>query len=147
MIRYRNSITLNHAPSGEYQLRSDQGSHYQAFEIANTRTPWTAWWEMQNQSDLRLWQKDILRDFGTHWPDLTPFIVYRKNAGHSQPHDIALARSQEFKTWILSTQRDFWVVPTVYDNLEFAVSDTIGSILDHSARTEIYRIIDGLPFK
>lgn len=147
MIKYRKTITLNQRPSGEFQLKSDQGSQYEAFAIANTLTPWSAWWDMQNQSDLRLWQKDILRDFGTHWPDLTPFIVYKRNAGHSQPHDIALAQSKDFKTWILSTERDFWIVPTTYDNFDFSVEDSIGSILDRTTRNEIYKIVDGLPFK
>lgn len=147
MIKYRKNITLERKPDGTYRLKSDQGSVYEAFAIDNTLTPWSSWWNMQNQSDLRLWQKDILRDFGTHWPDLTPYIVYKRNAGHSQPHDMALARSEEYKVWILSTEKDFWIVPTAYDNFDFNIDDSVGSILDRICRQEIYKIVDALPFK
>ncbi len=146
MITYRKTITLDQSQSGEYTIKTDRGSRYQAFAIANSQTPWSTWWEMQNQSDLRLWQKDIMRDFGTRWNDLTPFVIYKKNAGHSQPHDMALANSASKNIWIFSTERDFWIIPSQFGNFDFSVEDSMGSILDVTTRKEIYKVIDTLGF-
>lgn len=144
MIKYRKTITIDQSQSDEYRIHSDQGSRFQAFAIVNTDTPWSTWWDMQHQSDLRLWQKDIMRDFGTYWRDLTPLIIYKKNAGHSQPHDMCLAHSQDYKIWLFSTQRDFWIMPSQYGNFDFTVNDSMGSILEPAVRQEIYKVIDAM---
>jgi len=146
MIKYKKTITLQRQNDAWF-LQSDRGDRYECFAIDNTRTPWTKWWEMQNQSDLRLWQKDIIRDFGSKWPDLMPFIVYKRNAGHSQPHDICLARSEHNKIWILITERDFWFVKSDYGQIDFHIDNSMGSVLDQKNRFEIGTLRDALDFQ
>jgi hypothetical protein len=147
MIKYKKTLTLSLVNDNVWYIRSDKNDRYECFAIDNTQTPWTRWWEMQNQSDLRLWQKDILRDFGSKWSDLTPYLVYKKNSGHSQPHDISLARSSANKIWILMTERDFWFEYSDYGQVDFHVNDSMGSVLDQSRRFEIGRLRDKLEFQ
>lgn len=146
MIKYKKKITLQKNNDAWY-IESDRADRYETFAIDNTATPWTKWWEMQNQSDLRLWQKDILRDFGTKWPDLTPYIVYKRNAGHSQPHDICLARSERNNIWILITERDFWFVKSNYGQIEFNIDQSMGSVLDQTHRLEMGNLRDALEYQ
>jgi hypothetical protein len=73
---------------------------------------------------------------------MMPFMVYKRNAGHSQPHDIMLAHSEERKLWILSTETDFWITETNYGSFELNKQDSLGSVLDKSHRFEIYEVID-----
>lgn len=147
MINYKKKITLQKRSDGTCYLESDRGDRYETFAIDNTKTPWTKWWELQNQSDLRLWQKDIARDFGSKWPDLCPFVVYKRNAGHSQPHDICLAHSQKNKIWILMTERDFWFVNSDYGQIDFLVSDSMGSVLDSDNRLQMGLLRDALEYQ
>jgi len=146
MIKYRKKITLQKSHDAWY-LDTDRGDRYETFPIDNTATPWTKWWEMQNQSDLRLWQKDILRDFGTKITDLTPFMVYKRNAGHSQPHDISLARSESMKIWILITERDFWFIASDYGQIDFTIDQSMGSVLDKNSRLEMGLLRDALEYQ
>ena len=143
MIKYRKLITLNQHNDAWY-LQSDRLDRYECFVIDNTRTPWTTWWEMQHQSALREWQKDVIRDFASKWPDFMPFIVYKRNAGYSQPHDICLARSQRNRVWLLATQNDFWFVESDYGQVDFNIDDSMGSVLDQDTRFQIGRLRDKL---
>lgn len=147
MIKYRKKITLQNVNDNVWYINSDRGDRYEAFAIDNTATPWTQWWGMQHQSPLREWQKDILRDFGSKWPDLTPYVVYKKNAGHSQPHDICLARSQTNKIWILITERDFWFICSDYGQVEFHIDLSMGSVLEQAHRLEMGRLRDKLEYQ
>lgn len=147
MIKYRKKITLQNVNDNVWYINSDKGDRYESFAIDNTSTPWTQWWGMQHQSPLREWQKDILRDFGSKWPDLMPYIVYKKNAGHSQPHDICLARSQLNKIWILITERDFWFVNSDYGQVEFNIDDSMGSVLDKDHRLQMGYLRDRLEYQ
>lgn len=136
MINYRNKVSIQ--KSGEsWYITTDKTDRYETFPIDNTKTPWGKWWEMQNQSDLRSWQKDLIRDIASKWTDLTPYMVYKRNAGYSQPHDIALAHSQRMKVWILSTESDFWIVQSDYGQVDFHKDQSMGSVLDQDTRSEI----------
>lgn len=146
MIKYKKKITLQKQNDAWY-IDTDRGDRYETFAIDNTHTPWTKWWEMQNQSDLRLWQKDILRDFGSKWTDLTPYMVYKRNAGHSQPHDICLARSERNKIWILITERDFWFVKSDYGQIDFQLDQSMGSVLNQQNRLEMGNLRDALEYQ
>lgn len=146
MIKYKNKITLQRSKDAWY-IDTDRGDRYETFALENTTTPWTKWWEMQNQSDLRLWQKDIVRNFGSKWPDLTPYMVYKRNAGHSQPHDICLARSERNKIWILATERDFWFVHSDYGQVDFVIGESMGSVLDKNSRLEMCLLRDALEYQ
>lgn len=145
MINYKKRITLSRHSSGDWYLHTDKGDRYEAFAVAQSNTKWSQWWGMQHQSDLRLWQKDILREFAnSHFPDLTPYVVYKKHQGHSQPHDIAVAFSEEDKTWLVITSEDFWIVNSDYGEiiLERGVN-SCGCITDPKVReTVIYPLLD-----
>jgi hypothetical protein len=145
MINYKKKITLN-KHNDLWYIQTDKNDRYETFVIDNINTPWTKWWEMQNQSDLRLWQKEILRDIASKLSDLKPFIVYKKSAGYSQPHDIALAYSESLQIWILITERDFWFIQNDYGQVNFDVEDSMGSILDKNSRLEIGLLRDHLPY-
>lgn len=147
MINYKKQITIQRNSDGTWYIQTDKGDRYETFVIDNTNTPWSKWWEMQHQSDLRLWQKDILRDFGSKWPDLTPFMIYKRNAGHSQPHDICLARSERNKIWILITERDFWFVNSDYGQVDFRIDESMGSVLEQQNRFEMGNLRDALEYQ
>jgi len=146
MIDYRKKIVLQKSNDAWY-INTDKGDRYECFPIDNTATPWTTWWGMQHQSELRLWQKDIVRDFGSKWPDLSPFMVYKRNAGHSQPHDIVLAHSEINKVWILVTEQDFWFVQSDYGQVDFGCELSMGSVLDQQARLEMGLLRDALAYQ
>ena len=146
MINYRKKIELQ-KQNDAWFIQTDKGDRYECFAIDNTKTPWTKWWEMQHQSDLRLWQKEIVRDFGSKWPDITPYMVYKRNAGYSQPHDICLARSESNKVWLLVTERDFWFVQSDYGQVDFHIDDSIGSCLEQGPRLEMGKLRDALEYQ
>jgi hypothetical protein len=146
MINYKRKIELQKQNDAWY-IQSDKGDRYECFAIDNTKTPWTKWWEMQHQSDLRLWQKEIVRDFGSKWPDIVPYMVYKRNAGYSQPHDICLARSELMQVWILSTERDFWFVQSNYGQIDFHIDNSLGSILEQQPRLEMGKLRDALAYQ
>jgi hypothetical protein len=146
MINYKRKIELQKQNDAWY-IQSDKGDRYECFAIDNTKTPWTKWWEMQHQSDLRLWQKEIVRDFGSKWPDIVPYMVYKRNAGYSQPHDICLARSESMQVWILSTERDFWFVQSNYGQIDFHIDNSLGSILEQQPRLEMGKLRDALAYQ
>lgn len=146
MINYRKKITLQKNGDAWY-INTDKGDRYETFPVTNTSTPWTKWWEMQNQSDLRLWQKDIIRDFGSKITDLTPFVVYKRNTGYSQPHDITLARSESLKIWILATEQDFWFAVSDYGQVDFVIDESMGSVLDKNSRLEMGLLRDALEYQ
>ena len=146
MIDYRKKVMLQKSNDVWY-INTDKGDRYECFAIDNTATPWTAWWSMQHQSELRLWQKDIVRDFGSKWPDLSPYMVYKRNAGHSQPHDIVLAHSEINKVWILCTEQDFWFVQSDYGQVDFHTDVSMGSVLEKDCRLEMGLLRDALAYQ
>lgn len=146
-IRYKNKIILNQHQEAEWTIDTDRGDRYKMFGIAGNRSPWTDWWGMQDQSELRVWQKDVMRDFGSLWSDLTPFVVYKPMQGHSQPHDVCVSHSEQEGIWLLSTEKDFWIVRSQYGNIEFDQAQSLGSVLKIEDRQSIYLVRDGVYHK
>jgi hypothetical protein len=142
-INYQKKISIR-TQADELLIETDVKDRFYCFRVQDNLTPWSKWLEMNARSDLRLWQKDIMRDFATRWTDLTPYVVYKKNHGYNQPHDIAVCNSESKNIWILITERDFWIkgsgIPVTFDR-----NDSMGSILDPEVRHEIYQVIDGIP--
>lgn len=148
-IRYNKKITISNKKDTRWQLDSDKGSHFEMSEIAHDKTMWGNWWHKQHQSDLRLWQKDIFRDFANSLlPSLTPLLVYRPNQGYNQSHDVMIARAPEEGFWLLSTENDFWIINNDYGHFDVTIEDSLGSILDETVRkTLLYPIIDTIQEK
>lgn len=145
MIQYKKRITVSKkANTEEWYMQSDKGSRYEMFAVSG-RNIWTDWTDMQHSSDLRDWQKDIFREFANRFfEDLTPYVVYKRNQGHNQAHDIAVAHSEQDGTWLISTQDDFWIVPTRYG--EFTVErgvNSMGALANEQQRKNvIYPVLD-----
>jgi hypothetical protein len=143
-INYQVKITVKKSTTDDIRIETDVKDQYECFKVQDHLTPWSKWWEMNDHSDLRLWQKDIMRDFATRWPDLTPYVIYKKNHGYSQPHDIAMAYSESKNIWIFITERDFWLTPSNKFPVHFEKTKSMGSILDPVVRKEIYQVIDAI---
>lgn len=138
MFSYRNRIQLETHMNSEISLSTDRGDRVQAFQIVNSTTPVTRWWEYQHASDLRRWQKDVLigeigRQSGL--PDL--FVLYRKGHGERQCHDLMLIYQPVWQLWILSTGSDTWI----QSESDFLVKNSMGSILDPAVRQQLYGLI------
>lgn len=141
-INYQKKISIK-LQADDILIESDVKDRFYCFKVQDESTPWSRWWEMNSHSDLRLWQKDIMRDFATRWQDLTPYVVFKKNHGYNQPHDVAVSYSESKKIWIVITERDFWIKP---GNMPITIdkNDSMGSILDPAVRKEIYQVIDAI---
>jgi hypothetical protein len=141
MIRFKNQITIKQYSSGDFQLKTDFGQIWELNPITHGNTPITVWWEKQHQSELRTWQKDaLLKLFGDALGSATPFVVYQKGKGYSQPHDLFVAKF--FDLWIVSTQDDLWITETKYGEFILNKDDSIGSILDPYIRKDLYQAVD-----
>ena len=143
MIMYKNKICIKQTRQGEWIIESDRGQRYDTIKVEGTNTPVSKWWEMNNHSDLREWQKDVLiAELWRAVGELDLFVVYKKGQGYNQPHDICLARWQD--VWILSTNEDTWIVKN--DSSEFWLdkSTSLGSVLDKDVRRLIYEIYDNI---
>lgn len=146
MINYRKKITLSLIANSEneWNIHTDRGDRYRAFAITGNNI-WTSWNEMQVKSELRSWQKEIMREFANrYFEDLVPYIVYKPRQGQNQDHDISIAYSKSDGTWLIMTIDDFWIVPITYG--EFTVErniNSMGKILDMDVRKSvIYPILD-----
>lgn len=144
MINYKKKIIIAKYPSGDWYINTDRGDRYECFAITNTNTPWTQWWGMQNQSSLREWQKDMMRPFATKILDMEPYIVYKKNHGHNQAHDVMLCHSEFTHLWFLSTTNDFWIIQSDYGQIELPIEDSLGSVLERTSRDEIWKVYENL---
>lgn len=140
-INYNKKLSLFNRKDTRWCLESDKGS---LFEISETDGTWFEWWNKQHQSDLRLWQKDIFREFANAVvPSLRPCLVYRSNQGYNQPHDVAISHAPDEQVWILSTENDFWIIDSNYGEIIINVADSLGSILDETFRKQtIYPLLD-----
>lgn len=137
MIRYKKEITIKESRTGDWQLTTDFGQTWELNPIEHGNTPITNWWEKQHQSDLRQWQKDvILKLFADAFGCVTPFVVYQRGKGYSQPHDLCVARFGDI--WIISTQDDLWITENKYATFTLKKEDTIGSVLDPLVRQDLF---------
>lgn len=150
MIRYNKKITLEQYRDN-WRLRTDRGQEYQMTEITvtNQRSPITDWWNLQNQSPLRHWQKDavfleLVRNGNNE--DFTLWIVHRSGQGHSQPHDIMIFYHHRLKCWVLSTSQHLWIQPQAMTGCVFDAEQAIEiDITDTEQRRErLYPMLDKL---
>lgn len=141
-MRYNKRITLKQTRQASLQLASDRGEVYEVTAASKSNQPITDWWEKQNQSDLRGWQKDALfKEFWRLHGELELYMIYKKGQGYSQPHDLALAYSTTKNIWILSTEQHTWLMPNSDIQTVFDIDLAFDSILNHDARLEIYNVI------
>lgn len=147
MIQYKNSIVIAQNSNLMWHMQSDRGDRYQMKPANQTRQTWTDWWSTQSQTDARRWQKDIMREFALrYFPDLHPWLVWKPGVSYSAAHDVVVCHSEAQHTWLISTQRDFWCVPTEYG--EFTVKhqqDSLGDCTDqHTRLTRFAPVMDAV---
>ena len=134
--------------SGDWILDTDRGDRYQMLQVFSKSQPFTSWWNMQHQSELRTWQMDVfLRELTRrgHGDDFVIWAVYKSGHGYNQAHDIALMYHLGMKLWVLSTNEYHWLMPGAMINCEFHKDQAIDADLSNPQdRKEIYPIINFL---
>lgn len=150
MIRYSKTITLEQYRD-DWRLRTDRGQEYliTQINITNQRNPVTDWWNLQNQSTLRYWQKDAVfleLTRNGYSEDFTLWLVYRQGQGYNQPHDIMIFYHHRLKCWILSTAEHLWIQPAAMIGCVFDKEDALEIDItdDEQRRTTLYPLLDGM---
>ena len=147
MIRYRDRIDIRTNRTGNVQISTDAGSHYLTSAVtARQSTPRTQWWERQNRSELREWQKDVLLgEVGRLYTrinfsyEMHYYLVYQEGGGFNQPHDVVFARIPMANTWILGTAQHSWIYHSELDNFSLYPSQSVlGDIMNPQARKQYY---------
>lgn len=138
---YKQIITLRENRNN-LVLRCDSTLEY---ELSLSNVSNTEWWAFQDPSEIRHWQKDIcVGMMQDALGSLDKFLIYQKGHGYNQNHDICLTRSQTHNIWCLSTYNDFWITSQTGTNIIFNRTNSLGSILEPSARKDIYLVMDKL---
>jgi hypothetical protein len=141
MIKYHKQIQIDRLRNGAWRINTDCGDVYDT-SVYSQINPW---WENQNGSELRHWQKDVcVAMFGDIVGPMRLFDVYKRGQGYNQPHDICLIHSENFKLWVLSTRDNFWICESDGGNIVFDVKDSMGSILNPLERSLIYQAFNQL---
>jgi hypothetical protein len=145
MIKYKNSITIQHRRNGDIDILSDKGDLYKTFSNTYSKNPITDWWGDQHKSELREWQKDIVLGYAVDaLGQGTTFLINKKGQGYSQAHDMALFYIPKHKCWIFSTQEDYWIQFSDGGEVIFERKDSLGSLLNKEDRLTIGQIWDML---
>lgn len=150
MIQYRRAITVSSNQSGTWSMVTDRGDRYEIMPAKQTRQTWTDWWATQSQTEARRWQKDIMREFSLrYFEDLHPWLVWKRGVSYSAAHDVVVCHSEAESTWLISTQRDFWIVRTEYG--EFTVRHgeaSLGDVTQQQVRLErVAPVLDAKLFR
>lgn len=147
--QYKKSIRVFYQRD-EWFLETDKGQRYNLSSNQGTHTPWSDWMDKQTRrqyKDLRDWQKSIFQMWAMAFDpvaNLTLFTAWRKGAGYNQDHDIAVAYDNTNKTWLISTQEDFWIQKTQYKDFELTRDTSYGSLLDVNTRNCFYTATDNI---
>lgn len=146
MLLYRKKVFITHNTNADIGIDTDNHDKYHSLTVDKINR----WWEMNAQTELRDWQKDIILKMGADaMGDWRSYILYKKGQGHNQTHDMCLTYFSHSNLFIFSTQRDFWIIEKQKGKLTMLdVNDSVGSILDPIVRqTVIYPIFDELKTK
>lgn len=150
MIQYRERITLSRNQSGLWHMQTDRYDRYEMKPAIQSQHTWSDWWTTQSQTEARRWQKDIMREFANrYFPDLHPWLVWKPGVSYSAAHDVVVCHSEAESTWLISTQRDFWIVRTEYG--EFTVRHqeaSLGDVTDQQVRLKRFApVLDAKLFR
>jgi hypothetical protein len=150
MIRYNKRIEFNINPNdNQLTLKTDRGQIWLTSAVKNSTTPWTTWWERQNENEWRRDQTDyFLKTFANTYLRLsylnepTLYVIYQKGGGYNQQHDMALMHIKNANVWFFSTHDHTWIYPSSYDSFVLDADKALGSIKERSVRQQIYDIDD-----
>lgn len=157
MIRYQKKITIQRTTSGAMTIAGDRmAAKYKTTPI-NGKDVVSVWWERQNRSDLREWQKDMLI---RHIPDafhcidwqweLTPYLVYLDGQGYNQPHDVAFAKlehpEEKNNIYLLGTGEHSWIHYESKRTEQFHLhtEDALRSVGTLQGRQSVWQVYDEL---
>lgn len=150
MIRFNRRIQVQLTKIGQWRLTTDRADDYELLMLTKNQnqTLITDWWNMQHQSELRHWQKDIFVQELTRMgsgDDFILFVAYKKGQGYNQAHDICLMYHIKHKIWILSTQEYHWFTPSEFIDCDFLKQEALElDILTRSHRDQIYLLIESI---
>lgn len=145
MLVYHKRVFITHN-NNDIGIDTDSHDKYYSLTVDNINR----WWDMNAQTELRDWQKDIVIKMGVDaMGDWRSYILYKKGEGYNQPHDMCLIYFSHSNLFVFSTRRDFWIWERQKGKMTMLnVDDSLGSILDPTVRTElIYPIFDELKAK
>lgn len=157
MIYYTKTITIRRQPTGNYAIRGDKSSQsYKTTPMVGAEVV-GKWWEYQHQSDLRLWQKDLIikllpsafKDLDYNW-QLTPYLVYAEGAGYSQPHDVAFAtltnNNESHNVYLLGTQEHTWIHLEKREVEKFTLdaSDAFACVATAQGQDQLWNMYDAM---
>ena len=146
---YKNSIRMT-IKRDQWVLETDRGQQYNLAMSTGSNTPWTDWMDKQTRGGykkLRDWQKSIFQMWTMAfepYANITLYTAFRKGYGYNQDHDIAVAYDNTNKTWLISTEEDFWIQQTEYREFDLQKSTSHGSLMDENTRKHFYQAIDQL---
>lgn len=139
-FNYKNTFTVD-----SQRIRTDRGQIWELNWLTKGHGEYglyTNWWRNQYPSELRTWQKEILKDFGNAIRDRSLALVYERGQGYNQAHDIAVGRFKNYM--VMMTEQDCWVQYTRYDTTDFDRTHSMGSVLDKQVQTELFKICQAL---
>lgn len=158
MIRYKNSITFRRNASGMLTITGDKMAVSYKTRAINGYEYVRQWWEMQHQSSLRSYQKDLLvKLLPSAFKDLdwryehAPYVIYADGAGYNQPHDMTLVTLKHPENpqtiYVFGTAEHTWVhsQPTTSDKFTIHVEDALGGSVDtKNGQDCIWDLYDGV---
>lgn len=141
MLNYRKKVVLRE--TGENLIiETDAGATWHTSPVFGSNVI-TSWWKEQNQSELRMKQKE----FGIQFPSMCtgkiiPYLIWKKGMGFKQPHDMSLCYSISSKLYFFSTLNDFWIYPKNPSGITvLEKSASLGSLDIKDNEDEIYDIM------
>lgn len=158
MIRYKKTVTFRRTVSGQLTITGDKMAVSYKTRAINGYEYVRQWWEMQHQSTLRTYQKDLLvKLLPSAFKDLdwryahTPYVIYADGAGYNQPHDmtlVTLRHPESDKTiYIFGTEEHTWIHQESNSKGKFTIhaDDAIGAGAGTlSGQDSIWDMYDGI---
>jgi len=154
--RYRKNLTMRLNRFNNWQLITDMGQEYSMKIVASATSPYTDYIKgetLGTYAELRrTHQMDgVFKMWAMAFQPsirLNLFNVFLKDLGlFNQDHDVAVAHDPINKTWLVLTERDFWIQVTDYREFELNVNDSLGSIQDEKVRKRFWNITDKIKLK
>lgn len=158
MIRYNKTITFRRTLSGQLTITGDKMAVSYKTTAINGYEYVRRWWEMQNQSPLREYQKDLLvkllpsafRDLDWRY-EHKPYVIYAEGAGYNQPHDMTLVTLEHPESkkliYIFGTAEHTWIHQENrnVDKFTIHVDDAIGAGANSKqGQDAIWQLYDGI---
>jgi len=153
--RYRKNLTMRINRFNNWQLITDQGQEYGLKMSPPTTTPYGDWLKGETMGHYAELRRKYQMDYAfKEWAmafepsiRLNLYNVFLKDYGWNQDHDVAVAHDTVNKTWLVLTERDFWIQQTDYREFELNVKDSLGCIRDKEVQDNFWNLTDNIKLK